>query len=104
MTKLLSDNPGLHSDIADNTRTLLQGYANYQNQITTLTTDGSSSTLQTDAKDQWDNYLAGIAQSDPEMINVITGLFMSIPPANAPQVNIPNGTPGVFSARRWNSK
>jgi hypothetical protein len=104
MTKMLKENPGLNSDIADNTRRLLAGYTNYQNQLTTLTTDGSSSTLQADAKDQWDNYLAGVAKSHPEMINVITGLFMSIPNANAPQVNIPNGAPGAFSAKRWNSK
>jgi hypothetical protein len=101
MTKLLSDNPGLHSDIADNTRTLLQGYATYQNQITTLTTDGSSSAMQTAAKDSWDNYLAGVAQTDPGMINVITGLFMSIPSASAPQVNISNNAPGNFSAKNW---
>ena len=101
MTKLLSENPGLHSDIADNTRTLLQGYATYQNQITTLTTDGSSSAMQTAAKDSWDNYLAGVAQTDPGMINVITGLFMSIPSASAPQVNISNNAPGTFSAKNW---
>ena len=101
MTKLLNENPGIKSDIADNTRTLLTGYAAYQNQITTLTTDGSSSTLQTEAKDSWDNYLAGVATSDPEMINVITGLFMSIPTATAPQVNIANQAAGAFTAKNW---
>jgi hypothetical protein len=101
MTKLLDENPGITSDIADNTRTLLTGYANYQNQITTLTTDGSSSTMQTEAKDSWDNYLVSTATSDPEMINVITGLFMSIPTATAPQVNIANATPGAFTAKNW---
>jgi hypothetical protein len=101
MTKLLDENPGITSDIADNTRTLLTGYANYQNQITTLTTDGSSSTMQTEAKDSWDNYLVSTATSDPEMINVITGLFMSIPTATAPQVNIANATPGTFTAKNW---
>jgi hypothetical protein len=102
MTKLLTENPGLHSDIADNTRILLTGYAAYQNQITTLTTDGSSSSLQTQAKDSWDNYLAGVATKDPEMINVITGLFMSIPTAASPQVNISNNAPGTFTAKNWN--
>jgi hypothetical protein len=101
MTKLLNENPGITSDIANNTRTLLQGYAAYQNQITTLTTDGSSSTMQTEAKDSWDNYLVSTATSDPEMINVITGLFMSIPTATAPQVNIANATPGTFTAKNW---
>jgi hypothetical protein len=101
MTKLLNENPGITSDIANNTRTLLQGYAAYQNQITTLTTDGSSSTMQTEAKDSWDNYLVSTATSDPEMINVITGLFMSIPTATAPQVNIANVTPGTFTAKNW---
>jgi hypothetical protein len=102
MTKLLTDEPNLHSDIADNTRILLTGYSSYENQIATLTQDGSSSSLQTAATDAWKTYLYGVAQSDPEMTNVITGLFLSIPQPTATQANIPNATPGVFSAAKWN--
>ena len=105
MTSLLKENPGIQTPIAQNTRTLLAGYKNYQNQISTLTTDGSSGSLQTQATDAWKQYLYGVAKSDPEMINVITGLFLSIPTASTPQTNIVNSnTPGVFNATKWNQQ
>jgi hypothetical protein len=105
MTKLLQENPQLSSEpgsIGANTATLLKGYQAYENQIATLTQDGGSSASQTDATNSWKTYLYGVAQSDPEMINVITGLFLSIPQKTAPQVNIPNSSPGAFTAQKWN--
>ena len=101
MTTLLKDNPQLKTPIAENTRVLLAGYANYEKQITTLSNDGASSSLQTAAKDAWDTYLQGVATSQPEMINVITAMFMSISDEKAPAVNITN-TPGSFKAQSWN--
>jgi hypothetical protein len=100
MTTLLDDNPNLKTPIAQNTRVLLKGYANYEKQITTLSQDGASSALQTDAKDAWTSYLQGVATSDPEMINVITAMFMSISDEKAPAVNITN-TPGAFKSKSW---
>jgi len=100
MTKLLADNPQLKTPLAENTRVLLNGYQSYEKQITTLTQDGASSSLQTAAKDTWDAYLQNVATTDPEMINVITGLFMSITTPTSQSVNATN-SPGAFTAKSW---
>ncbi len=100
MTQLLDENPQLKTPIAENTRILLTGYKAYEKQITTLSQDGASSALQTDAKDAWDSYLQGVAQSDPSMINVITGMFMSISDERSPALNITNN-PGVFTSKTY---
>ena len=103
MTTLLKENPQLTKDpnsIGHNTQILLDGYAQYEKQITTLSQDGASSSLQTDAKDSWDSYLQGVAQSEPQMINVITALFMSISDEKAPAVNITNN-PGTFTSKTY---
>jgi hypothetical protein len=101
MTQLLKDNPGLHTPIADGTRSLLEGYQNYTNQVTTLTNEGAASAQKTDAEQNWKTYLINTATQYPEMVNVITGLFMSIP-TTSPQVNISNtSAPGVFNAQSW---
>ena len=103
MTELLKDKPKLDSPIAQGTRSLLEGYANYEKQITTLTNDGSSGSLQTDAKDAWTSYLSDVATKYPYMINVITALFMSVNDQKSAPVNISNTSPGVFNAKKWNA-
>ena len=102
MEKLLKENPNIKSTIADNTRVLLEGYKTYESQISTLTKDGASSSLQTDATNAWKQYLYGVAASSPEMTNVITGLFLSIPTSPTAPVNISSSAqPGVFNAASW---
>lgn len=101
MRKLLTENPDIKSPIAQNTRVLLQGYDNYENQIATLTKDGSSGAMQTAAKDAWKQYLYGVATSDPAMTNVITGLFLSIPTTPPVTGTIYSAQPGVFNAQSW---
>jgi hypothetical protein len=79
----------------------LEGYQNYTNQVTTLTNEGAASAQKTDAEQNWKTYLINTATQYPEMVNVITGLFMSIP-TTSPQVNISNtSAPGVFNAQSW---
>ena len=104
MQKLLASPEAPKSTIADNTRILLAGYKEYEKQITTLTTDNASSSQQTAAKDAWSSYLSSVVKADPDMINVVTGLFMDTTVPTTTQTNIANNTtPGVFNAKSWNS-
>jgi hypothetical protein len=103
MTQLLKDNPQIDSPIAQDTRTLLTGYRNYQSQIALASQDGGSSAQATQAKDSWEQYLLGVANSTPSLVNVITAMFMSVDDQSAPAVNINNTNPGVFTASKWNS-
>jgi hypothetical protein len=72
------------------------------NILTTFNNEHASSTQITDENDKWKNYLINTTTQYPEMLNVVTGLFMSIPTTTAPQVNISNNAPGVFNAQSWN--
>lgn len=102
MRKLLAENPNLHTEMADNIRALMEGYDNYQNQVTIATNEHSSSAVKTDAENAWKAYLVETVANHPELTNVVTGLFMSVQPrTSAPAVT--TNTPGVFNATSWNS-
>ena len=83
---------------------LLEYYKSYENAISTLTNSNSSSSQITDTTNGWKQYLYNVAAKDPQYVNLITGLFLSIPTSRAPATNISNtATPGVFRAKSWNA-
>jgi len=104
MRALLASSDAPHNRIADQTRTLLTKYDAYQNSITVGTQDGFIGQSQSSLNLEWKDSLYAEVAAHPEMTNVVTGLFLSIPqsatvPASAPGET---PTPGTFSAKSWN--
>ena len=68
------------------------------------TADGFVGETQSEITQTWKDNLVATAKAHPELTNVITGLFMSLPnpgavPAAAPGENA--GAPGTFNAQSW---
>ena len=101
MRDLLKSHPEmLKTSIGAATHNLLEGYKNYENQ---LASDSWSSTQQSRDTAGWKQFLYGEVQKSPDLTNVVTGLFLSLPQSTTAPVNISNSaTPGAFTAKSWN--
>ena len=104
--KALLSGPDAHEvagPIADQTRTLLAHYGAYQ---TTYDQDMLAGESTTDLTQQWKDNLEATSLAHPDMVNVITGLFMSVTPPGAVPSTAPGESqaePGIFTARSWRS-
>lgn len=101
MQTLLASKDAPTGQIADDTRTLLQSYANYESQLSIGSADGFIGESQSDINQSWKDYLYQTVADNPELTTVVTGLFMSIPTATTTPVSpaIANSpTPGQFSS------
>lgn len=65
--------------LTNEVHTLLDGYQNYQNQLTWGTQDNFAGESQSTINQGWQGYLAAAAISHPELTTFISGVFMDIP-------------------------
>lgn len=67
--------------LTDEVKTLLDGYQNYQQQITYGTQDNFAGESQSAIKDAWSGYLQNITVAHPELRAFVQGVFMTLPSA-----------------------
>jgi hypothetical protein len=103
MKALLNSPEAPKTAVASDTRLLLSAYDHYQNQLTVGSQDGFAGQSQSAIDQQWKDNLYATAAAHPDLVNVISGLFLSIPSTGVQQVNMPKGTPGAFSTTKWNA-
>lgn len=104
MKTLLASPDAPPGPIADDTRTLLQSYANYESELNIGSSDGFIGQSQSSINQDWKDYLYQTVAENPELTTVVTGLFMSIPTAStAPNGSPTSATPGQFSTTNWKS-
>ena len=99
MQTLLASGEAPRGAMADDARALLEGYANHEN---ALAGAGQISTQITQENDRWKAYLVNLVTEQPDLTNLVNGLFLS---TNAPTATVasPLGAqPGVYSAQSWN--
>ena len=101
MKTLLASPNAPKSQIADYTQTLLSAYDAYE---TTYNQDQAAGRGTSQLTAQWHNTLYEAVAAYPEITNVVTGLFLSLPstakvPATAPGEN--QGSTGTFNAKNW---
>lgn len=103
MRALLKSPDAPKTKITDETRVLLNAYDNYQNSIKSGTQDGFVGQSQSSIDQEWKDNLYATVAAHPELTNVVTGLFLSLPESatTAPSAT-PNASPGVFSTKTWN--
>ena len=102
MKTMLASGEIPNSPIVDDARVLLNGYANYENQIAVGSQDGFIGQSQSAINAAWKEYLVNAVQQNPDLANLINGLFLSVtaqPPTKASPSTAP---PGQFNARSWN--
>lgn len=103
MKTLLGSKDAPKTQVATDTRALLKAYGNYQNQLTVGSQDGFAGQSQSSINQQWKDNLYATVAAHPELANVVTGLFMSLPETNTQPVNISKGTPGTFTSQSWDN-
>lgn len=101
MKRLLASPDAPKTKIAEDTRELLKAYDAYQNQLTVGSQDGYAGESESEINQQWKDNIYATLQAHPELTNVITGLFLSLPETGK-AVSPGNGVPGEFSAQSWN--
>jgi hypothetical protein len=103
MRTLLKSPDAPNTKITEETRTLLKAYDSYQNSLTVGTQDGFVGQSQSSIDTQWKDNLYATVAAHPELTNVVTGLFLSLP-QSATTVQATNSTnaPGVFTTKTWN--
>ncbi len=102
MKALLASPEAPDTPVARDTRVLLKAYDLYQSQLTIGSQDGSAGESQSSINQHWKNSLYVTAAANPQIANVITGLFLSLPTTQTEPTNIANTLPGSFTARTWN--
>lgn len=101
MQTLLASKDAPTGPVADDTRTLLTSYANYESQLSIGSQDGFIGDSQSSINQSWKDYLYQTVADNPQLTTIVTGLFMSIPSATTTPVSpaIANSpTPGSFSS------
>lgn len=68
--------------LTDEVKTLLDGYQNYQQQITYGTQDNFAGESQSAIKDAWSGYLQNITVAHPELRAFVQGVFQTLPSAS----------------------
>ena len=107
MKALLNGPDAPQTSLANDTRTLLKAYDSYQEQLNAGAVDGWVGQSQSAINQQWKDNLYATVAAHPEVTNVVTGLFLSLPsagetvPASAPGENA--AIPGDFAAKTWNA-
>ena len=108
--KALLSGPDAHEvagPIASMTRTLLSAYDAYTTTYDQDMIAGASTTELSFLTQQWKDNLEATSLAHPELVNVITGLFMSVSQPTAPVPATATGenqaNPGIFTARSWRS-
>jgi len=103
MRALLKSPDAPKSKIADETRTLLTAYDAHLNSLAIGTQDGFVGQSMSSIDTTWKDNLYATVAAHPELTNVVTGLFLSLP-QSATTVQATNSTnaPGVFTSKTWN--
>ena len=105
MRALLASPDAPKTKIASDARVLLQAYDAYQNQIHVGTQDGFVGQTQSSIDAEWKNNLYSTVAAHPEVTNIVTGLFLSLPTTGAvvpPNTPGQGQAPGTFAAKSWN--
>ena len=101
MKKMLSSGEVPNSPLVDDARILLNGYANYENQIAVGSQDGFIGDSQSSINASWKEYLVNAVKENPDLTNLVNGLFLSVAAPTAAALT-KTSTPGEFSAQSWN--
>ena len=102
MKSLLASGDAPKGAMADDARALIEGYDNYENQLAVGTSDGFIGQSQSAINASWKDYLYGVVKDNPELANLVNGLFLSVTAPPPTGTLAPSGAPGVFHARAWN--
>jgi hypothetical protein len=104
MRALLASPDAPKSKAADETRTLLAAYDSYLNKIKVGTQDGFIGQTQSSINLEWKDNLYATVAAHPEVTNIVTGLFLSLPQTSTTPTPTSTGAPGVFNTNSWNPK
>ena len=99
MKTLLASAEAPNSPLADQTRTLLAAYDTYE---TTYTQDQAAGRSTTQLTATWHNNLYATVAAHPEITNVVTGLFLSLPSTQKTPTTVPGETAGSIGT--YNAK
>jgi hypothetical protein len=102
MRALLKSPDAPKTQAAAEARTLLAAYDAHLNQIKVGTQDGFVGQSQSSINQEWKDSLYTTVAAHPEVTNIVTGLFLSLPQASTTPTTTSDNAPGVFSTKTWN--
>jgi hypothetical protein len=104
MRKLLASPDAPKTQIAKDTGVLLQAYDAHLAQLQMGQLNGFIGEKQSAIDTQWKQDLYATVAAHPEMTNIVTGLFLSLPQTGVVPSTAPgeSGVPGTFTAQSWN--